>query len=139
MSYSLKVDWLNFVFMPTDDDIATFDNIYNAFLHYFPKVESILEETFLTYSKRYYNTCLAWNDGILFCWDNPDNINLWDNRKLLNGDNMSSWEHGFCVQIPSHGLHYLKELIGVPVTDDVMSFQPVIQALYAKHCKIIKS
>lgn len=135
MDYSLKVDWLNFVFMPTDEDIDTFNSIYEAFLHYFPNVESILEETFCTYSKRYYNTCLSWNDGILFCWDSPDNINP-ANRHLFNSDDLTTWQHGFCVQIPSHGLHYLKELLGVSVSDDVMSFKPVIDILYERHCRI---
>lgn len=132
----VKIDWLSFVYKPDDDEQGTFNSVFDAFLARFPKFNSIMNETVVVGRGRgYYSSSVMWNDGICIFWDDDSS-----NFALLNGDSLSSWVHGVCVQIPSHGLHYLSELLEVP--DDIdysgeySNIKPVLEYLLQNNCTI---
>lgn len=128
----LKIDWLSFTFKPTDDDIATHNDILSAFLSYFPIFENVFSEcvVFGSGRGRYFDNCVVWNDNILISWDNADTSRL---------DNLKSWDHGINVCIPSHGLCNIFYLLGISSPGDGFIFneyREIYFQLKSRHCQI---
>ena len=131
----LKIDWLSFTFIPTDDDIAQHNDILGAFFSYFPVFENVFGEcaVFGSSKGRYYDNILAWNDNILISWDNTET------ERELQKDTLKAWQHGVNVCIPSHGLSQIFYLLGLatPVKDIVWNeYKEIYYHLKNRHCQI---
>lgn len=133
----IKIDWLSFVYKPDDDEKATFPDIFSAFRARFPHIEAILDETVvLSNGKGYYNAGVCWNDNIQICWD--DEVKQ-RNFMLYDGRILETWDHGVYVSVPSTGLHYLPELLGlddIKVEDSMYDIKPIFQALRDNNCSL---
>ena len=130
---TIKIDWLNFTFKPTEEDISTFPTCLAAFFHYFPNVKNIMDECVVfSHSRRYYDYVLAWNDNILLSYDEEGSF-----QESTSND---SWGHGVNIQIPSHGLHNLPFLLGLDLEnynfEDFSEFTLIYNTLKDKHCQL---
>lgn len=133
--FSLKIDWLSFTFQATEEDKATFSDMWKAFLHYFPVFDEVMEDcvVFCGSGSRYFDNCVAWNDNILICWDNLET----EYSPALNG--VDSWQHGINVCIPSHGLHNIWYFLGLekPDKEDFFyEYKDIYKILLDRHCRI---
>lgn len=132
--FSLKIDWLSFTFKATEDDKATFSDLWTAFLHYFPKFEDIMSECTVFRGGRgqYYDNCVAWNDNILICWDNEDT------EQSSGLHKMDAWEHGINVCIPSSGLCNVWDMVDLPAPDGdfFYEYKEIYKILLERHCQI---
>ena len=133
----IKIDWLSFVYKATDDEKATYKNIFTAFLSHFPNIEKILDETVVvSHGRTYYTSAVCWNDGIQIAWDDEPTT---EDFYLFNGKKLEPWEHGVYVSIPAHGLHYLNDLLELEtpfVEDSYLDIVPVFQELKKHNCTL---
>lgn len=132
----IKIDWLSFVYLPDEDEKATYNDIFSAFKARFPKIESILDETIvIRKGYGYYTTGVCWNDGICIHWDDiPSDQDFY----LTNGKILEPWTHGVYVSFPAHGLHYLPELLGLDCKfdGDYSDIKPIFQYLKENNCRL---
>ena len=131
----LKIDWLSFTFIPTEEDIAKYNNILGAFFSYFPVFETVFGEcaVFGSGKGRYFDNVLAWNDNILISWDNTET------ERELQKDTLKAWQHGVNVCIPSHGLSQIFYLLGLkaPAKDIVWNeYKEIYHQLKDRHCQV---
>ena len=90
----MVVDWLNFTFKYSDEDIKEKEPL-DLFFEVFPEFLEIVETSVIKKLRTHYQHCLLFNEDILVLYD----------------DSTANNQKGVNVQVPSHSLNYFYSLM----------------------------